>query len=376
MLTEVGFSWDLRLNGGSIGAPFGNMRFSQTVNGFGESGMSISSFEVDVYDSYGTYGEALLEQATLQLVEVNDYCLPSKKYYIAKRSISKNVCHFVAYDVLSLAEQTFDVSAVTGYEVTEIPCGNVLEAIKNQCGFTSIGASGGGLNSIVFKPEQLENRSCADLLEMVSVAMCGTWIATLDNGAVLFCLGEPYDSSGASVDAVNWSEIDLQGRQKITGIVFTNSDTGTQNVLETGEYGVILTIDSPFVACGTALDALVWERVQDYVYQAWNCEKALIDGLAVSCACIGFDGVEWLVNSVSLDVDSTGIYFSGGLPPQDESQWQYEERLERVKIGIDKPVGNTTIDNEGKIVYRNLNNGKESNLDEHDNGICYYRSDN
>lgn len=345
------------------------------MTGFGESGISIGQFEFDVYDVNGTYGTALLEQATVQLVETNDYCLPSKKYYIAKRSISKGVCHFVAYDILSLAEQDFDVSAVTGYGVTEIPCANVLDAIKTQCGFTSIGTSGNGIDSIVFKPEQLENRSCADLLEMISVAMCGTWIATLDNSVVLACLGMPYDYSETSVDAVNWSEIDLQGRQIVTGVVFTNSDTGTQNVLQTGAYGIILTIDSPFVG-GTALDAVVWSRVQNLEYQAYNCEKAIIDGLAVSCANIGFDGVEWLVNSVSLDVDSTGIYFSGGLPPQSEEEWQYEERLERVKIGIDKPVGNTTIDNEGKIVYRNLNNGKGCNLDEHDNGICYYRSDN
>lgn len=353
--------------------PFGALRFTQKVNGFGESGISIGAFEFDVYDVNGTYAVALLEQAVVQLVETNDYCLPSKKYYIAKRSISKGICHFVAYDILSLAEQPFDVSAVSGLDA--IPCGNVLEAIKSQCGFTSIGASGEGLDSIVFKAEQLENRSCADLLEMVSVAMCGTWIATLDNGVVLSCLGQPYDSSETSVDAEYYAEIDLQGRQKITGIVFTNSDTGEQNILNTGEYGVILAIDSPFVG-GTGLDSVVWSRVQDHIYQAWNCEKAIVDGLAVSCANIGFDGVEWLTNSISLDVDGTGIYFSGGLPPQDEEQWQYEERLERVKIGIDKPVGNTTIDNEGKIVYRNLNNGKGCNMDGHDNGISYFRSEN
>lgn len=106
---EVGFSWDLKLNGASLDVPFGALRFTQTVNGFGESGISIGQFEFDVYDTYGTYGEALLEQATVQLVETNDYCLPSKKYYIAKRSISKGVCHFVAYDILSLAEQDFNV---------------------------------------------------------------------------------------------------------------------------------------------------------------------------------------------------------------------------------------------------------------------------
>lgn len=351
---EVDFSWDLRINNASIGVPFGALRFSQSVTNFGESGISIGQFEFDVFDEHGTYGTALLKHATVQLVETNDYCLPSKKYYIAKRSISKNVCHFVAYDVLSLVEQDFDVSAVTGYEVTETPCANVLDAIKTQCGFTSIGSSGDGLDLITFKLEQLENRSCADILEMISVAMCGTWVSTLDNGVVLACLGAPYNLSGTSVDAVNWAEIDLQGRQKVTGVVFTNTDTGVQNVLETGEYGVILKIDSPFVG-GTALDSAVWSRLENLEYQSWNCEKAIIDGLAVSCANIGFGGVEWLVNSVSLDVDSTGIYFNGGCPPQDEEQWQYEEKLERTKVGIDGLTGHTKITSAGRIEFVNLN---------------------
>lgn len=322
------------------------------MTGFGESGISIGQFEFDVYDVNGTYGTALLEHATVQLVETNDYCLPSKKYYIAKRGISKSICHFVAYDILSLADQPFDVTTVSAFE-KEIPCGNVLEAIRNQCGFTYIGASGEGLDYIILKREQLENRSCADLLEMVSVAMCGTWIATLDNSVVLSCLGSPYIPT-LPFSAESYTEIDLQGRQKITGIVFTNTETGVQNVRETGEYGTILTINSPFIG-GTILDEIVWSRVQSLEYQAWNCDKAIIDGLAVSCAHIKFEEVNWLANNISLYIDSTGIYFSGGLPPQDEEQWQYEEKLERTKVGIDELTGHTKITSTGRIEFVNLN---------------------
>ena len=65
-MSEVGFSWDLRLNGVSLDVSFGALRFSQAVNGFGESGISIGQFEFDVYDVNGTYGTALLEHATVQ----------------------------------------------------------------------------------------------------------------------------------------------------------------------------------------------------------------------------------------------------------------------------------------------------------------------
>lgn len=348
------FSWILKLNGADIGVPFGNIRFSEAVSGFGASGVSVGQLEVDVYDVNGTYGEALLEDATLQLVETNSYCLPSKTYYISKRSVNNKVCHFVAYDIMSKCDQEFDVSGITYEDKNAIPCGNVLSAIQKQCGITAVTTSGTGLNLITFKAEQLENRRCADLLEMVAEAIVGVWLAEYDNGIVLSCLGAEYDPSYGIIDAPHYSEINYQGRQKITGIVFTNSDTGAVNVLNTGEYGVILNIESPFVG-NTALDEVVWERVQDYIYQAWNCDKALVDGLVLASSVIGFGGTDMRVNNVSVDVDSTGIYFSGGCAPQDEEQWKYEEYLERAKVGVNKLTGHTKITNTGRIEFVNLN---------------------
>ena len=124
------FSWILKLNGADIGVPFGNIRFSESVSGFGASGVSGGQFEVDVYDESGVYGEALLDQATLQLVEADNYCLPSKTYYIIKRSISNKVCHFVAYDIMSKCDQ--DVDVIYYEDEKAIPCSNVLSAIKAQ----------------------------------------------------------------------------------------------------------------------------------------------------------------------------------------------------------------------------------------------------
>ena len=370
-LTATAFSWEwiLKLNGADIDVPFGNMRFTANVDGYG-TGVAIGQFDFELYDESNFWGEALLENATVELVEKNSRCFPSKMYYISKRSVSKNVCHFTAYDAMSRVEQVFDSTQLT---VTD--CGNVLNAICYQCGFAGSYATGEGIDYIVFTKSQLENRTCRALLEMIAEAMQGVWVADTDGSIVLSCIGAEYDTSRHIIDAIYYSEIDYQGRQKITGIVFTNTDTGAVNVLKTDDYGVILNISSPFVAAGTGLDSAVWERLQDHIYQAWHCDKAVIDGLAVASSYIGFGDTEMLTNTVSLDEDSTGIYFSGGCEPQDEEQWKYEEYLERAKIGIGKAVGNAVIDNRGRTIYRNLNE-TECNLDEHDNGICYYRSNN
>ena len=330
------------------------MRFSETVSGFGV-GVSVGQFEVDVYDELGVYGEALLENATLQIVEADNYCLPSKTYYISKRSINNKVCHFVAYDIMSRVEQNFDFAYLTIVDENNIPCANVINAICTQCGFSAARATGEGIEHITFTKNQLENRTCRAILEMIAEVMQGVWIAHDDGSIILSCIGAPYDPTYHFIDAEYYTEIDYQGKQKITGIVFTNSETGKVNVQQTGDYGVIINITSPFVAKGTALDTLVWERLKNHIYQAWHCDKAVVDGLAVATSQIGFSGTEMLANSVSLEVDSTGIYFSGGCEPQDEEQWRYEEYLERAKVGIDKLIGHTKITNTGRIEFINLN---------------------
>ena len=232
------------------------------------------------------------------------------------------------------------------------------------------------MDFITFKLEHLENKTCRAVMEMFAEAMVGVWVAEYDNSVTLSCLGAEYDPSYGIIDARYYSEIVYQGRQKITGVIFANSDTGAVNILKTGEYGVILNVESPLVAAGTGLDSVVWGRVQNYEYQAWNCDKALVDGLVLVSSVVGFGGTDMQINNVTVDVDSTGIYFSGGCAPQDEETWKYEEYLERAKLSIDKSVGNMMITSGGKTVFRNLNNGKESNLNEYDNGISYFRSNN
>lgn len=51
--------------------------------------------------------------------------------------------------------------------------------------------------------------------------------------------------------------------------------------------------------------------------------------------------------------DSTGIYFSGGAAPFND--WQYETKLERQKIGIDKVVGNCVTHSNGMKEFINKN---------------------
>lgn len=367
------FNWDILIGDQSVGVPFGNIRFSHTVSGFGTSGVASGQFEFDLYDKDGTYSTAILENAEVQLVELDSAVLPSRTYYIARRSINKKICHFVAYDVLSQTDKSFDPSDLPVYDGSSTyPCSDVLNAIGVQCGISFEDITGG--EYINFTLSQLETRTCRNILEMISTALCGVWVNGYGNWAVLSPFGAQKDASFGMSSVKKYGEIDYRGRQRITKIIFVNSDTGVENVLTNDAYGVVLEIESPFAAAGTGLDELVWDRINVYEYQAWNCDKAILEHAFVSASgFMIFDSSQLLANKVSLSVDSTGIYFSGGLEPQDE--WNYEEYLDRKKIGTDESIGNTMIDSSGRIVFVNKNKGGY-NLDERDNGISYFRSEN
>ena len=345
--------------------PFGNIKFTHRIGGFGESGISTGQLEFDIYDTYGQYGRALLEGVPVRLEEKNSRCAPSRNYYISKRTISKHICHFTAYDIMSNTEKKFDPSALSLFSDDEfIPCGNVLEEIKRQCGFTSIGASAGDLNLIRYKKDMLTNRTIRSILEEIAVSMCGVWIASDDNGAVLSCLGEPYDHI---CTPENYSEIDYQGMQQITELICRNSESG--NVREYsygGQYGTVIEIESPFVANNSGLDYAVWSRIGGYIYQGRNVEKAILTEFIPASCRVYFGEEQLLANNVEISVDSCGIFASLSCDPQSDEMWKYDDYTQRQinnRVEFDKTAGNVQINNEKGIVFVNKNKTASIALD-------------
>ncbi|MCH5192992.1 MAG: hypothetical protein J1F11_03455 [Oscillospiraceae bacterium] len=360
------YDWDLRINGISVTLPFGGLRFTHKLSGFGTSGIVTGLFEFDIYDEYGLYGEALLEHAEAQLFSRTYSLAKSRVYYIAKRSISKKVCHFTAYDIDSDLEKEFDPTGLWQEATKEtIQFSEVLNALQSQCGFPSITVDDEGMTGIKFTQEMLTGKSCRAVLEMFSTAMCGVWCNSGNGGLQLICLDKKRESYYDSGSCTEYSEIDYQGRQKITKLVAVNSETGKTEEHSIGQYGTVIEIQSPFVACDEGTDGYVWQRIQGLEYQGWKCDKALIDlsrspvifNTVSSLFAFGED-TELLANQIVLDVDASGIYFSGGADPQDDEVWKYDDYMQRQlkqKVEINKSVGNMTITAPGDIVFRNEN---------------------
>ena len=146
--------------------------------------------------------------------------------------------------------------------------------------------------------------------------------------------------------------------QQITELIHTNSETGKVEK-SGGALGSVISVENPLVARGDGWCGTVWQRVGNYQYQAWHCEKALLDGFVnkrLLCTTIDFEGMPPLIiGSYAIDVDSTGIYFSGGRDPQTDERWGYEDKLSRTKIGVEKWVGNSVTHSNGMKEFRNEN---------------------
>ena len=356
------FSWDLRVNNQSVTLPFGGLKFTHSLSGFGTSGIVTGQFEFDLYDEFGQYGEYLLEHVPAQLFCRNNSAVYSRVYYVAKRSISKKVCHFTAYDIGSDLEKEFDPSDLwQGEPEDTISYTAIINALRSQCGFAFVTAAYDGMSGIKFTKEMLKGKSCRSVFEMISTAMCGIWCSNGIGGLQLICLSSDKMAYADSGICTEYTEIDYQGRQKITKLIAVNSETG--NVVEhsTGEYGTVIKIESPFVACDDGTDGYVWQRINGLVYQSWKCDKALMDLSrdtkvfnTISTLFTFGEDTELLVNQVVFDVDSSGIYFSGGADPQSDEVWKYDDYTQRQlkqKIEPGKAFGDAMLTSGGEYVF-------------------------
>ena len=217
------YEWELKINGQTVEQPFGGLKFIHALSGFGTSGIVTGQFEFDIYDEFDHYSRVFLEDCPAQLFCKTNSALFSRVYYIAKRSISKKVCHFVAYDLKGL-DKEFDASVLYFDPNTyTCPTSNVLAAVKDQCGFKHINNMHDDMNDIGFTMDLLAGKTCRGVLEMVSTAMCGVWFNSGFGGVELVCLDKEKMAHYFSGVCTEYSEIDYQGRQRITKLIAVNS---------------------------------------------------------------------------------------------------------------------------------------------------------
>lgn len=351
------FSWDLSI-AGVYAKDYGNLRSSFSVGGMGTSGCCSVQFEFDIYDAVGTLLDSIPKQAQVVLF---GHGFVSQPFFINSRTSANHVCHCVCYDRICKTDKTFvnDIDFGTSETVSG---DSVLNHIAEQCGFSSYSGAD-GLSELKFSKSDLENKTCRNLLDEITEALCSIAICGGVDGSVLCiaCFGS-YSLSSDNVTAEDYAEVDYRGKTTVSGLYMTSSETG--EVFSFGDTsGYVIEIETRFA--NEALAQAVWGRVGGYVYKAWNCEKALCQSASQRMGAANFIrsgvgndptlilGNPLFATDTEFSFDSTGIYFSGGAASFND--WQYETKLERQKIGVDKWVGNSVTHSNGMREFRNEN---------------------
>lgn len=332
--------------------------------------------EFDIFDPSDSVIDSLASPDFAVTPNCPELGTKSQPFWVDSRSVSDGVCHVVCYDRLSRVDVPFETSHNWKTQST-MTANQVLNDICRICGFDGHSMSGGvlgGLQYINFTQGDVTGKTCGEILDIISEAMVGVWVCTGSGKTLdLSVLG---GTDGTPVSSSEHTKIEYQGRTPIIGLVMKNSSTGkTFSFGTTSGNGRVIQIENGFVSAELA--DIVWQRLQGYIYTAWNCEKADITtenfpfgGLLQFSHGQTSDSLDSPLypRTVNYSVDSTGIYFSGGCPAVDD--WNYKSKLEREKIGIGKAVGNTTIAENGDIIFINKNN-EGGDLNGRDNVIGF-----
>ena len=346
-MTVFSYTYKLEIDGAEY-ETFGDMRMSFAVDGLGLSGLCTATFSVAIPSSDFAGASS---SAEVVLTCTSNSTIEFPTFYLSGRSANGKAVVLSCVDRMMFTDQMYAI-ADTAYDSNgEILTINVLNDISGQCGFNS-GAMFLGVKAInaipKLKKEQTYKRQCSDILSMVATACGGYWF-TYNNNLIFKPFGtSPYLSG---VPAVKHTAV-VNGGTKgpISNLYMTgNGDTAYG---QAGSASNTIKIDTPMVSA--ALAGAVEEVVEEYTYNAWSCDKALLDSCPTFDTAIDFaDGETRLCNNATISITGSGLYATLSSNEVSEDEFDYSGQLKRDilnRIAFGERRGGIQINPDGKIV--------------------------
>lgn len=353
---------------------------SYSTNGYGLSGICSKSFTVAIPKKDFAGGS---ENAAVQLTCTNQTLLKFPKMYIANRGITDNGVVLNCNDRMIFINQTIalidnyyyapgdqdkDGNVETGelievHETSYDADGNIaiavlLNTIAEQCGFSSWQATNStGVNAIEkMSKEQTYKRSCGDILNSIATACCGYWFCDDTTGTerlIFKAFGSsPYLSN--VLTSTNAKIVMGGTKGPLNNLIMQNGE----EVYNSGGGGTMystIKINTPLAS--NNIVGYVEGQFDGYTYQAWKCDKALINSIPTFDTSIIFKTVSGNITLISnygtVTPTSTGIYFSGGANEVSEDEYDYTGKLHRDilnRIVWGERFGRGQINPDGKYV--------------------------
>ena len=340
----MGFSYNLDIAGYNIQS-FGEMKIVQNTEGFGTSGVCTSEFTFSMdAEEYGGY--AIPASAEVRLSMEENYSF-APTYYIATRRRQGGKVSFKCYDRMVYTDQTCDTSLMGFDSNGRATSQNVAAGIAVQCGFEGLFfATEFVVLDFYIKKEDVEGKTCRTLLEMISKAWCGVFRASRDEKLLFIAFGLVYYLTSAALEHAQISEGGIKG--PIQYIYVTDG----KNEYSAGNSGadVFGTLKIQTEYASQALASNLWSRLEGYTYEAWSCERCIVDNgygdIEINAKISFGDGSARVANNITKYITAQGIFVSCSCNDVVENEFDYLGALTRkieTKIGDGEELGNKTM---------------------------------
>lgn len=327
------FSYALTVNGIDI-PHFTDLSIKYDVSGYGESGVISVQFSFSVPACEYEDSVAVFPSEAVVILTCSNMLFSVPQFYITSRSHSGGRINFVCCDrtytvdrEILLSEDAFDSD---GYiSVTEL-----LGHIMSVCGFSGYSDTSGMLGSVITRAhkDNVYERKCRGVLDDLSAACVGFWTVQGDEGTAemrgtlaLIALGG--GCYGSMFTAEKYTALQYGGVRKFAKIVVSSGDKSYTSGSAGNVFGV-LEIETPYASAAVA--GALYDRLKDYTYKAWECDKMLTDIYPAPSSMITFGSrTDMYANHCSLSLTSSGIYASVGRNAVSEDEVGYVNRTTR-----------------------------------------------
>jgi len=309
------------------------VRIMQNADGYGTSGVCMSELTFDIPASdYGFHDIPPAAKVTFHMVGAGDVPVTiAPAFYIYSRSKSGAVISFKCYDRMIWTEQPDAISESSFDDNGLIESQWAVQQIASQCGFNGWGL-GGTVTTVpeVYMPkEDIIGKGCHDILNAVSEAWCGFFKVGNDDKLIFIPFGSVYSLGNQAYRHTSVSTGGVKG--PIMRVIMSNGS----ETFSAGNSGAdvfnTLKLSSKYASGDIA--AQIMERVRDYVYEAWECRKCIINdsacGIEINAAIAFGDGSERVANHITKIVTPAGILLSCGSNDVTETEFDFLGALSR-----------------------------------------------
>ncbi len=202
--------------------------------------------------------------------------------------------------------------------------------------------------------EDIIGKSCHDILNSVSEAWCGFFKVGNDDKLIFIPFGSVYSLGNQAYRHTSVSTGGVKG--PIMRVIMSNGS----ETFSAGNSGAdvfnTLKLSSKYASGDIA--AQIMERVRDYVYEAWECRKCIINdsacGIEINAAIAFGDGSERVANHITKIPTAAGILLSCGSNDVTETEFDFLGALSRKieeRIADGEKLKNTMITRYQGVVH-------------------------